>query len=370
MDLPGAGKKRPYRRFVRPLDQRRTVVRTGTFLVLMVVLHTLAMIQLEGMPLRDALWLTLTTVTTVGYGDVSADTVPGRIATVVLLYMGAIYVMVETARTYFVMRGERRTRMLQGRWRWKMKDHILLLNIPIDNPEQYLCRLVAEFRASHRLCGLPMLIVTDRFPGGLPETLLDMGAVHYHGSAIDPADLAAAGAKEAAIIVVLAKKENDKASDGRTFDVLHRLRDLGARGRILAECVADSNRKRLEEAGATIVIRPLRGYPEMIVRALVAPGAEYIMEDLFNSRGNECWRYDVRVDGIRWSDVVRTLAEHDIGVPIGYRQASDRSTRVNPAADCLVEADKLFVLVREGNSRPDREVAALLNKLGSARPLS
>jgi voltage-gated potassium channel len=47
--------------------------------------------------------------------------------------------------------------------------------------------------------------------------------------------------------------------------------------------------------GADLVVRPLRGYPEMIIRALAAPGAEKILEDLFTSKGDECWRYDVSV---------------------------------------------------------------------------
>src|SRR5690606_37710631 len=102
---------------------------------------------------------------------------------------------------------------------------------------------------------------------------------------------------DAAAIVVLAESDADPASDGRTLDIVDRLRELGAEGRILAECVDDANRPRLRRFGADITVRPLRGYPEMIVRALVAPGSEEILEDLFTSRRDECWRYDVDVVG-------------------------------------------------------------------------
>mgnify|MGYP000209091973 CR=1 FL=1 len=89
----------------------------------------------------------------------------------------------------------------------------------------------------------------------------------------------------ASSIIVLAKRESDKASDGRTFDILHRLKELGVKGRILAECVDDANRDRLIKAGADVVIRPIRAYPEMILRAFVAPGAEEIIEN--NLKQNE-----------------------------------------------------------------------------------
>ena len=44
---------------------------------------------------------------------------------------------------------------------------------------------------------------------------------------------------------------------------------------------------------------------------------------------------------------------------IAYRTPDERIV-VNPAPWTVVEADKLFVLVREGNARADGEIAALL----------
>ncbi len=354
---------RPFPTLVRPQDRLRTVMRFFAYLVLVIALHTAAMAGIEGMAAGDALWLTLTTITTVGYGDHAAQTVAGRVATAVLVYLGGIFVLFQAATTYFEYRAERRFLMRRGRWRWTMKDHILLLNVPEVHTEAYLCRLVMEFRHSRRFRPLPVMIVSRAFAGGLPQSLLELGVVHHHGSAGDPGALEAAGARDARVVVVLAKWEMDRASDAHTFDILHRLTEMGAQGRILAECVTDSDRARLRTAGADIVVRPLRGYPEMIVRALVAPGAEHIIEDLFTSRGDECWRYDVSVSGLRWADLVAHLVRHDIGVPIAYRAAADGTTRCNPPPDTVVTADKLFVLVREGNSRPDAEVAALLGRV-------
>lgn len=257
-------------------------------------------------------------MTTVGYGDLSAETVPGRLATVFLVFIGGIFVLFQAAATYFEFREDRRHRMIHGRWRWNMRDHILLLNIPTECPTASLVRLVSDLRASRRYGDLPVQIVTSRFERGLPEELHDLGVVYHAGNADDPKALETAGARDAAIIIVLAREEANPSSDGRTFDILDRLTEMGAKGRILAECVDDTNRARFRRAGAHIIVRPMRGYPEMIVRALVAPGAEAILEDLFTTRRDECWRYDVRVSGLRWADIVRVLVERDIGVPIAF----------------------------------------------------
>lgn len=361
-------RRRPYRRYVERRDMASFVARLGLWLGAMMALHTAAMMAFEAMSLGNALWLTFTTITTVGYGDHSAESAAGRLATVAFLYLGGIFVLFEAAAAYFEYRSERRARMVAGRWRWNMSGHILVLNVPDENPTQYLCRLVSEFRASKRYRELPVLILAPDFPDGLPDDLQRLGAVHWTGGAQVPEDLAAAGAAEAAIIVVLARRDSDRISDGETFDILHRLREIGTKGRILAESVEDSNRERLRRAGASIVVRPLRGYPEMIVRGLVAPGAELLLEDLFTARGDECWRYDIRVSGLSWAEVVRRLVETDIGIPVGFRDAAAQQTRVNPPPDTVVEADKLYVIIREGNNRPDAEVEALLNDHGRRPP--
>lgn len=92
--------------------------------------HTVLMMVLEGLGAVDALWLTLTTLTTVGYGDLSAATPAGRLATVLLLYLVGITVLAQLTSDYIDYRIERRRRMLEGKWSWDMRDHLLIVIRP------------------------------------------------------------------------------------------------------------------------------------------------------------------------------------------------------------------------------------------------
>jgi len=331
-------------------DLRKSIRLSLFQIIALLGAHVIAMMVFENIGFWQSVWLTLVTVSTVGYGDVSASTPEGQIATIVVILVGAVMLLPKLAGDYLDYRGNIKEQKLKGKWRWNMTDHTVILNTPATDREQYLKRLIMQFRASDEYSDSSMEIVTSEFPDGLPESILNLKNVtHYHGRADDTTCLTAANVVDASSIIVLAKRESDKASDGRTFDILHRLKELGVEGRILAECVDDANRDRLIKAGADVVIRPIRAYPEMIVRAFVAPGAEEIIENMFSHSGDEYIRFDVDVEKSRWAYVTCALATNDIGTAIGYVSKSDGQLHCNPPQLEPFSASAIFVVAREEN---------------------
>jgi len=329
-------------------DIGKSLAITSVYLFSMLALHTVAMVIFEKLSVWDAIWLTLTTVTTVGYGDIAASTIGGRLSTIGLLFIGSIFVVAKAAGDYFDYRAIKRQKMLKGDWRWYMQDFIAILNTPSNHGEQYLGRLVAQFRESRAYADSPVQILTSAFPDGLPKTIRQYENVaHYNGRADLVENMKAINVTDARIIIVLAKEQGDPASDGRSFDIIHRLRELKVTGKILAECVDDTNRQRLLSAGAKILIRPIRAYPEMIVRAFVAPGSEQIIENLFSSEGDEYLRFEIDIENRIWSDIVCAMALNDLGTAIGYISKIDNSVQCNPPARQKVSASALFIVARE-----------------------
>ena len=346
----------PKRSRVRPLRFRRSVVRdlrnrirfALVGLLVLIGLHVVSMMAFEQLGLGEAVWLTFTTITTTGYGDFSAKTTAGRASTIVLIYLSGIFMLTQAGGAFFEFRILRRERKRRGEWRWDMRDHIVFVNAPADEPGDYLRRLLDQLHRSHaNFASVPALILTEAFPDGLPPDLEDDPLiVQLKGRFDDPAALEAAGVDDARVLVILAEQEGERLSDSRTFDIIHRLRERGITARIVAECVDDANRERLKRAGASAIVRPLRGYPEMIVRAIVAPGTEWIIERLFSSEGDECLRFDVRIAGLNWSTIVRTVLESDFGTPVGYADEQNQP-HSNPSASASVTAQALFLLVDE-----------------------
>jgi len=356
-------KKRDRLRLGAQHDLLRSIRNSCLLLVGIFILHIGFMLHYEGLSVGDALWLTFTTATTVGYGDISASTTQGRIATVLLIYLGGIFILAKVVGDYFDYRFAVREQKTKGHWSWDMNQHIVILNTPSHSGERYLQRLIQQFRVTAHYKETTIYLLTRQFPQGLPDFITQLdNVVHYNGSSSNPQDLIAVCVAQADDIIVLAKDENDENSDGRTFDILHRLKDLNVKANILAECVEDNNRKRLEDAGASIVLRPIRAYPEMIVRAFDAPGSERIIENMFNSEGDEYRRYDVEISSMDWCDIVARLITHDAGIAVAYIDRHSQELVYNPSARARPDIQALITISKDTNMHSNDDVRALISQ--------
>jgi len=359
-------KRYPHARLGRYLaiDMPSRLRRAFYWLLGLSALHVAAMMHFEKLSSGDAVWLTLTTLTTVGYGDLSATTFAGRAATTVLLYFAGIALLAQLASDYIDYRLKRKEYMIKGIWRWQMQDHILIINSPSNNPAEYFERLVGQLRATSQYRDMPVQILTDAFPDGLPVHLREKGIVHYHGESTELHSLKAVDAKAAKAIIVLARNEYSRVSDSVTLDVLMQLKTLCQNDQpyTVAECVQDDNRYRAELAGANTTIRPVRAYPEIMVRALVAPGAEKILENLFTHHGDHAMRYPVELEGVYWAEVACQLMKAGLGTLLAY-VAKDGQVECHPAPDHRFSAQWIILMVREQAIPSEEQIRDILGAL-------
>lgn len=308
----------------------------------------------EPLSFFEAVWLTMTTLVTVGYGDYSPVTPIGRISTIALMFVSAITLLTLIVSDYIEYRFYRRERILTGRWIYKMKDHIVIINTPRSGGEQYFMRFASQIRSVPEYHTVPIMLLTRQFPGGLPAELADCGVVHFHGSGNDPEALKSVHAGSARHIIVLAADETDPFSDSLTFDIAHRLAESNLGGRATVECVSDHNRGRFKALGVRTTIRPVRTYPEIMVRAVVAPGSEKVLEDMFNYEKDHPHRYDLELDDLTWADIVSALVRHGIGTALAYID-HENEVICHPDTNAEVEGKGLIVLVRSSET-PDVSV--------------
>ncbi|MDX8378980.1 MAG: potassium channel family protein [Gallionella sp.] len=317
-----------------------------SILFALISLHTMAMMFFEKMSFANSLWLTLTTVTTVGYGDLSASTAWGRASTVILIYLMGIALLAQMAAEFFEYRISVREKKRNGTWRWVMQAHLLIINIPNDNAVGYLTKMVDQIRISPELGDIPVQILTTEYSEGLPAILAARGVVHHSGMAQSNDNLECIDVAAAKYIFILAEDTCNATSDSLTFDVLTRINEIGTSAFIVVEVVNDENRQRMQSAGADAVIRPVRAYPEFPVRAMVAPGTEQVLEMMFTHEGDHMVRYDVDIDKMPWSELVCRLMTQVGCLAVAYTKADGR-VDTNPLATKLINTQSIICLVNQ-----------------------
>ncbi|MDX1634999.1 MAG: ion channel [Marinobacter sp.] len=320
---------------------KRLFIALGVLVLLQVIVLTLA----EDLTVFEAAYLTMTTLTTVGYGDFVPKTTIGRVSTMVVMYVLAITLLTLIISDFIEYRFYRRERMVSGRWIYPMKNHIVIINTPRQGGEQYFHRVASQLRQMPSYETVPIQILTQQYSSGLPPELKDEGLTHYHGAGSDPRALKAVHIADARHILLLAPDEAEPESDSLTFDIAHRLSELKLAHRVTVECVRDENRARFKALGVQTIIRPVRTYPEIMVRAVVSPGTEKVLEDLFNYQQDHPHRYELSLDDLTWSDIVSALIRDGIGTALAYIDL-DGEVVCHPDPKGEVEGKGLIVLVK------------------------
>jgi len=360
--IAGMSKSRRKRRLTKHLSSniRKRIGFLLSLLLVLVAINTLAMVMFEEMSWNDGLWMSLTTITTVGYGDLSPSTSIGRLITVLSLYAFAISVLTLLISEIVEWRLLINDKKRRGFWVWKtMMNHIQIINSPNVDPSRYLQRLIGEINATSLLNGHPVKLLSRKFPDGLPPELTALKLLHRTGAAEDFEMLNSIGLDKADYIILLARDPQDTVSDSITFDVLMQIRSINSPARVIAEAVADHNHQRFLDAGADVVLRPIRAYPELVVRAMVNPGTEKVIEDLLNAQGDSLYREDVVFEEIPWIELVTQSLKCGVGTPIAYTK--NGQINMHPDAHQVCSGDGLIVLSKQHSIK---NVSTLKHALG------
>ena len=236
-----------------------------------------------------------------------------------------------------------------------MSNHIVVMNAPAYNADVYFQRLIQQVRDNKANSKTPLVLLNNIYPNGLSYDLELPGVRLIHGNPARMEDMMRAGVADAAHILVLARDELEQDSDSVCFDLCYRLKELGLAYRIIVECVDDNNRDRFRRIGVRSVIRPIRSYPEILVRAMESPGAELVMEDMFTRDHDQLVRFPLWLEGDAWCDVVTAMIMANMGTPLAW-VSKEGKVHVHPAGDERVYAQSIIMMVKSDHVPSDADV--------------
>lgn len=298
---------------------------------------TVGYVLIEGWPAWDAFYMTVTTITTVGYREVHELSRAGQVFTVCLLIGGvgtALYTFTLLATTVVEgglpkqLRQRRHARMLES-----IKDHFIVCGFG---------RIGSIIAREFSRRNVPFVIV-EREPERVRESL-ERGFLTLDADASDEHVLEKAGIARARGLIAAVGTDAENVYAVLSARVMRP--DLFIIGRAENE---DSVRK-LKQAGANRVISPYQIGAQHIAQSAISPAVVDFVQLATSSENLELAMEEVTV-GERSSLANRSILEANLrqrfGVIIVAIQRQDRRMDFNPEPDASIRAgDTLVVLGR------------------------
>lgn len=286
----------------------------------------------------DALWWSMTTLSTVGYGDLYPVSEGGRIVAIstMILGIGVLGTLAATLATALI---DVRERGRRGTRSYMLKEHVLVLGW---NDKAFVA--IEEFRLDPRYESTPVCIVAD-----LPETPVEASNVKFvRGLPSHSEPLERASADRAVAAMIFASDPRDGRSDHETAVIAHAFRRRNREARLSAELVDPANREELVTAGCDSVVDLDGVASALMTRSVQDAGLSDVVAELLSSkRGSEIYRIPVPEElvGKTWREVAHALLERE-HTALGTVRGGD--IRLNPALDYrLVADDEVFVVSAE-----------------------
>ena len=266
------------------IRRRLLIAGGGVLLVFAVGVAGYMMIDAGQHRFLDSLYMTVITLTTVGYGEViPLENHPwGRVFTMVLLLFGmGILVYFASAVTAFLVEGQ----LGQVFWRKRMRQAIAALK------DHYIvCGAGAV--AGHVLEELVQVrrpVVTIVPPGATLVALAGAELLEVSGDPADEEVLREAGAERALGLVPALDSDRDNVLVTLTA------RQLNPRLRIVAMAADPRNEPKLRRAGADAVVSPFRIGGMRMASELIRPAAVTFLDQMLRDRDRNLRVEEVRI---------------------------------------------------------------------------
>jgi len=292
---------------------------------------------IEGYPPFDAFYLTLITITTVGYQELRELSRAGRIFNSALIIYGVTVMFFAIgAMTQAVLEMElpelfskRRVRRMID----KLENHYIV------------CGFGRVGRAAAwelQRAGVPFVIV-DRDPERL-DGAVRLGMLALNADSTRDQTLLEAGvARARGLIAAL-------TTDADNLFVILSAKTLNARLLVAARAGEEEAEEKLRRAGADVVFTPYSNAGHQLALSLLRPHVVQFLDVATKSIGLEAGIEQVRVRASS-EFVSRSLKQlqvrRDLGVIVLAIRKADGRMHFNPPADAVIEADDYLIVMGE-----------------------
>ncbi len=310
-----------------------------SLVALMTVIGAAGYILIEHMSVLDAFYMSVITISTVGFQEVKPLSPAGRLFTIGLIVTGvgsAVYLF--TVIGELVVEG--RLREFLGKSAMNRKIHDLRDHVIVCGFGRFGRAVVEELTRN----AVPMVVIESNHASeGDLETA---GVMHVIGSALEDTVLEDAVISSARAIIVAT------GSDADNVYITLSAREKNPRILIYARGDTDAGLRRLKLAGADQVIAAYQWAGLRIAASILRPSVVDFLQLAVPGRESEVDLEEIKVarESPAAGKTIAAVEQQNPRLRIVALKRNDEQLKMIPAADTKIEANDLLVVIGDSDS--------------------
>lgn len=322
------------------MDNIKNLILSFLLTLLIIFIGTTGYIIIEDWNILDALYMTVITLTTVGYGEVHDVSKMGRIFTIFLVFFGFGFIIyVAGAVVQFMVEGRIRAilgRKILDRKINRLKNHYIVCGY--GRIGRVLCkRLIIE----------PIDLVVVESNEDLVPVMEEDNVLYVFGDAADDTNLLKAGIKRAKGLVAVL------ATDADNVFLVLTARQINPDLNIIARAGREKSKAKLLAAGANTVESPYDKGAISMAQRIIRPTVTSFLDFAFAHNRKDIQMEEIPVSAS--SNLVNIMLK-DSGIRQNYNliliaiKKPDGSMLFNPSFEITIQPDDTVIAVGENEN--------------------
>jgi len=322
------------------MDNIKNLILSFLLTLFIIFIGTTGYIIIEDWNILDSLYMTIITLTTVGYGEVHDVSKMGRIFTIFLVFFGFGFIIyVAGAVVQFMVEGRIRTilgRKILDRKINRLKNHYIVCGY--GRIGRVLCkRLIIE----------PIDLVVVESNEDLVPVMEEDNVLYVFGDAADETNLLKAGIKRAKGLVAVL------ATDADNVFLVLTARQINPDLNIIARAGREKSKAKLLAAGANTVESPYDKGAISMAQRITRPTVTSFLDFAFADKRKDIQMEEIPVSAS--SNLVNIMLK-DSGIRQNYNliliaiKKPDGSMLFNPSFETTIQPDDTVIAVGENEN--------------------